>query len=1539
MLPYDRPHDQPASAHLSNGALHPHSGGPSRPLSHNSLSTRAGHPSRTNGTSRAGASRAAQGEQAAAATDYLYVDEQRRRGDAVYDSADSRASQVNGRPPPSAWHGGPAHAAEEDAEDDERAGPIDFRGFEAVDGRGTDEDEEQGRQNGNLSPEEAWYFLRELVGQEIRHEEGLLWKLRDLDMPEQGAGFDENLDPREAPILRYLIRHFLLTLPLVRDTVSDGDIPSLWTEGLHPVIRALHDADLSKAIDRGASGTAAHQYGAVRKALERFVAAGLKLSSSTYETQVPEPAAPPMVPQLSTSSQRYNFQPAAPSIERAAAAVHSASNPRPISASTSGSSSWSRRFSFNRLFGSTSGAPVTAAPGSPPRIPLPMPSSPFNPSEPSSLQDPADSQPDSRRTSAGAARPDSSLLPYAPSSAEPIAREDSETLVPPVPSSYPPASAPEEEADAMEELSLSRTATNMTSALDSQSFVTAAEAGTSRAGHSEAASLLDEEATTRFPGALPFPASAAGLPPVRVDEPPTPSSDYATPAASAGLAPPAPPFTRTNSSGPATDTEGFEYYPSDGALTPTQDKASSVDGQRSSAPETESPSTPKGKQRELGVEPYTVEESAPPSSKLPPPVPAVVPLPYQSVTPPEPTSARTSTDSVPAHLRQPARPRTPIQIPAAGARSALNEKRSKRFGIGKFVQNVRQRSFSGPSSSSASTAAPALPSPNETPASRRVPGASTTPTTSPKDARNGFVAHMALPAELFQPDMYAAPDEPFTDEGYEPRLALPPVLVPKGGVQWPFDASVPFLQGPDFEQLAWGGFEADIVGVRKSMFSHSYIIRVRRPARLDEFVLRTEAQFLKFYRNIDKAFPQAHIRRIPAGDPKNDTVIRPRPTLQTIASATSLHSGVGANGYNDTAPSIAPSRNQSRLLSGLRAAAADPHGAPSMSRTSSRGTIGSAFARSLRAQSVHTPGEAKIVRQRRSRPASLSVSHPARPQSAAGSYRSYPTSFGSRLAFPAEIGKKMPPHDPRRRALRAWLRDVLSVRTVGHHKETAAFLLLGSVIPRDSDVMDIAKREAIDDARRNVRSNDAQQSIEQVRTTRKHWSVVEKDIIHGEGLGEISEAIKTTRAIDGLPDKYQKVLESLRNDLAQTIYEMLVESESASSTFSKLKALHNTFPWFLVKQALRIKGSNLMTRALQDLLISRRFGGKSLLQKILSITLDDDPSLLAREMDRIQARIGSAVMVEKLNLFVHETREKKAIIRRYAEENNIELVLCIVRGADEPRLPGFELERVTAASKAYRKWAKTGPTPLAKVQVKDPDVRLVLDLQAYLRLASRDRDSTVFRQLLAHEEFASAIEVVAQPFVELLKRTYKVGRGAQALSDLQKFIDQLIIIIDALRSRVQDPQKSVRVISRLLQRHQQNLYSFVRSVHRGETIVEEFLQWAWTASVFLRRGLAQPIDLDELIPAERSEDRSYLFEELEDLVAFERAKRLDAFQAACRRQAGDVDADDPILVEGDGRGRSRVEPFIDPKPRKPALSEVPLYAAAFREQLKNVFSV
>lgn len=59
-----------------------------------------------------------------------------------------------------------------------------------------------------------------------------------------------------------------------------------------------------------------------------------------------------------------------------------------------------------------------------------------------------------------------------------------------------------------------------------------------------------------------------------------------------------------------------------------------------------------------------------------------------------------------------------------------------------------------------------------------------------------------------------------------------------------------------------------------------------------------------------------------------------------------------------------------------------------------------------------------------------------------------------------------------------------------------------------------------------------------------------------------------------------------------------------------------------------------------------------------------------------------------------------------------------------------------------------------------------------------------------------------------------------------------------------------------------------------------------TASVFLRRGLAQTIDLDALIPQE-PELQTYLFEEVQELVDYHHKKRLRQYQNVCRRYAGD----------------------------------------------------
>lgn len=62
----------------------------------------------------------------------------------------------------------------------------------------------------------------------------------------------------------------------------------------------------------------------------------------------------------------------------------------------------------------------------------------------------------------------------------------------------------------------------------------------------------------------------------------------------------------------------------------------------------------------------------------------------------------------------------------------------------------------------------------------------------------------------------------------------------------PWTRAPPVWTYPRSEQLAYGGFHADVVGVRVSLLSQAFIIRVKRPERLDEFVLRTEEQFVRF---------------------------------------------------------------------------------------------------------------------------------------------------------------------------------------------------------------------------------------------------------------------------------------------------------------------------------------------------------------------------------------------------------------------------------------------------------------------------------------------------------------------------------------------------------------------------------------------------------------------------------------------------------------------------------------------------------------------
>lgn len=131
------------------------------------------------------------------------------------------------------------------------------------------------------------------------------------------------------------------------------------------------------------------------------------------------------------------------------------------------------------------------------------------------------------------------------------------------------------------------------------------------------------------------------------------------------------------------------------------------------------------------------------------------------------------------------------------------------------------------------------------------------------------------------------------------------------------------------------------------------------------------------------------------------------------------------------------------------------------------------------------------------------------------------------------------------------------------------------------------------------------------------------------------------------------------------IHDLLIAGEHSAPFFAKLRSLHASIPWFLLRNAFKLPNPGLVIKALQDILLSRRFGKQSLLQKYvpalfllnvrvliwyraLLTILDDDPEYLNDQIEACRARIQSTAICEKLTRFVYAPREVKDMIRKHA---------------------------------------------------------------------------------------------------------------------------------------------------------------------------------------------------------------------------------------------------------------------------------------------------
>ncbi|WFD39940.1 uncharacterized protein MJAP1_002922 [Malassezia japonica] len=726
------------------------------------------------------------------------------------------------------------------------------------------------------------------------------------------------------------------------------------------------------------------------------------------------------------------------------------------------------------------------------------------------------------------------------------------------------------------------------------------------------------------------------------------------------------------------------------------------------------------------------------------------------------------------------------------------------------------------------------------------------------------------------------------------------------------------------DRLRLGGFEVDIVAVRiHSAVDRDFLLRIRRPNRLDEFVVRNDTDWEEFRTKLAQELgPFVHVRPLPRL-PGRAAPVRRAPSTHSSATPsteTSLEDSVET--YDDETESTGDYTYDEETSSYLT----------------------DEYDESIDdASTIDGP------------PAGTSAADILRPL------------YGQRARPP-------PKYEVDRRLLRSWLRDTLAIRSVSESQEVRAFLSIGSFNDRELDtneLLNIAERRRVDCRRIEEREKDAELAGDNVLGIRRVMHRIWLDCVDGDGFLKAFDALKETPDFWELPTSYQTVVSWGNLQMARFLFGVFVQGDESRANLARVRDMVDAVPWKRLANAMRLPALQAVAEWQKQFLRNR------FMQTMFQIAFEDNPVAMDEDLRILQQAIGSDTMIRKLRAYVESPEDLKRLVRQHAERADIPLVAAIVRGSDAPKLSKTEVQRVILATRAYSDFLKTHPTSAKKKAHTDPGYLLIVNLQRVLRLYSLHRDVTQIRGMLQDPTILDALTIFFEPLNDALARMHKIKGIRQDILDLHGYLVRLLDLLESLRARIQDPARSINMLASFLDRGTPGWYNFLHRWSEIDPMV--FSSFAWLRHLAMTIGagsedLAEiwepPLDaLQEPMPRPGDEDveglstalraaslaklvaqggvgkgeQAQLDEtmvaEIRELAEAARRKRARQMEIACRWSAGDTEGDFSIQVFGDGAGKMRTEPFLPKEPRPaPKLTAIERLRRSFREAVSSALA-
>ena len=424
--------------------------------------------------------------------------------------------------------------------------------------------------------------------------------------------------------------------------------------------------------------------------------------------------------------------------------------------------------------------------------------------------------------------------------------------------------------------------------------------------------------------------------------------------------------------------------------------------------------------------------------------------------------------------------------------------------------------------------------------------------------------------------------------------------------------------------------------------------------------------------------------------------------------------------------------------------------------------------------------------------------------------------------------------EDQRISLRAFLRTILQNPQIAETKAISDFLTLRPVRLNEEELLDIERRKEMDAKRIEEQKRFYEIARQRAQELDVYMEQFRREIVESNGLTRLFQEIRTKEKIEDLDVEYQKFAEWLRIEVAATIYHLFLAEDNSPELFAQAKRIHSLLPYGLMKNVIRVANPAAVMSGVLDLFLAQPFGSRSLLQRILAMTLNDGIRSFQKSIDSLQAKIDDPVLTAKLKHFVDSDENVKNLLRNEANIEDVDLVVVILRSDQfEPELV---VEQIGRVFNAYVAWNNA-------VDNVDDEMKqgaeLFAHLKQLLKLLTRQRDKTMMLNMIEEPTTLQLFRDLFTIFYEPLIRVYKSANVFNSITDFADFASDAISVVEKAQMQdvSADPNQTVQSFIDLCARHQHNFYKFVHEVHIHDNgLFAALMKWLEDILEFLRHG-------------------------------------------------------------------------------------------------------